>query len=116
MDASDCCYRFNHMASFPPTSCPRVEYSDNRVDCSICTQEKKKAFEKRLCMTIDAAKLKFDEAAPPALKKFLPYDLKVEWISEEETTDSFFKDNAKGGGQRPQFVTHFISEQSVQSG
>lgn len=56
-------------------------------------KKRKKAFEKRLCMTVDAAKLKFDEAAPPALKKFLPYDLKVEWISEEETTDSFFKDN-----------------------
>lgn len=56
-------------------------------------KKRKKAFEKRLCMTIDAAKLKFDEAAPPALKKFLPYDLKVEWISEEETTASFFEDN-----------------------
>ena len=56
-------------------------------------KKRKKAFEKRLCMTIDAAKLKFDESAPPALKKFLPYDLKVEWVSEVETTDSFFEDN-----------------------
>lgn len=56
-------------------------------------KKRKKAFEKRLCMTIDAAKIKFDESAPPALKKFLPYDLKVEWVSEAETTDSFFEDN-----------------------
>ena len=56
-------------------------------------KKRKKAFEKRLCMTIDAAKIKFDESAPPALKKFLPYDLKVEWVSEAETTDSFFEYN-----------------------
>ena len=56
-------------------------------------KKRKKAFEKRLCMTVDAAKLKFNESAPPALKKFLPYDLKVEWVSEAETTDSFFEDN-----------------------
>lgn len=93
MDTSDWCHRRDPMADCPPSDCKGAEYTDNCMDRSVCTQEKKKAFEKRLCMTIDAAKLKFDESAPPALKKFFPYDLKVEWVSEAETTDSFFEDN-----------------------
>lgn len=60
---------------------------------AIAPKKRKRAFEKRLNLTIDSAKAKFDEAAPPFMKKFLPYDLKVEWINERETPESFINNN-----------------------
>lgn len=56
---------------------------------AIAPKKRKKAFEKRLNLTIDSAKVKFDESAPPYMKKFLPYDLKVEWVDENESVESF---------------------------
>lgn len=60
---------------------------------AIAPKKRKKAFEKRLNLTIDSVRTKFDESAPPLMKKFLPYDLKVEWVDEDETSDSFFDNN-----------------------
>lgn len=60
---------------------------------AIAPKKRKKAFAKRLNLTIDSTKTKFDESAPPLMKKFLPYDLKVEWVSESETPDSFYDNN-----------------------
>ena len=60
---------------------------------AIAPKKRKTAFEKRLNLTIDSAKIKFDEAAPPSMKKFLPYDLKVEWVGENETSESFLDNN-----------------------
>lgn len=60
---------------------------------AIAPKKRKSAFEKRLNLTIDSVKTKFDESAPPLMKKFLPYDLKVEWVDENETPESFFDNN-----------------------
>lgn len=60
---------------------------------AIAPKKRKNAFEKRLNLTIDSAKTKFDESAPPFMKKFLPYDLKVEWVDENETSESFLDTN-----------------------
>lgn len=60
---------------------------------AIAPKKRKKAFAKRLNLTIDSAKTKFTESAPPLMKKFLPYDLRVEWVTESETPDSFFDNN-----------------------
>lgn len=60
---------------------------------AIAPKKRKKAFEKRLNLTIDSTKAKFDESAPPLMKKFLPYDLKVEWVTESETLDAFYDNN-----------------------
>lgn len=60
---------------------------------AIAPKKRKKAFEKRLNLTIESAKAKFDESAPPFMKKFLPYDLKVEWVNENETSESFIDNN-----------------------
>jgi len=60
---------------------------------AIAPKKRKKAFEKRLNLTIDSAKTKFDESAPPFMKKFLPYDLKVQWVDENETSESFLDNN-----------------------
>lgn len=59
----------------------------------IAPKKRKNAFEKRLNLTIDSAKTKFNESAPPFMKKFLPYDLKVEWVDENETSESFLDTN-----------------------
>lgn len=55
---------------------------------AIIPRKRKRAFEKKLNLTIDSAKKKFSESAPPYLKKFLPYDLKVEWVSENDTLET----------------------------
>lgn len=55
---------------------------------AIHPKKRKKAFEKRLNLTIDSAKTKFNDSAPPYMKKFLPYDLKVEWVDEKETMET----------------------------
>lgn len=60
---------------------------------AIAPKKRKKAFAKRLNLTIDSTKTKFDESAPPLMKKFLPYDLKVEWVTEGESPDSFYDNN-----------------------
>lgn len=59
---------------------------------AIHPRKRKKAFEKRLNLTIDSAKTKFNEVAPPYMKKFIPYDLKVEWVDEKETMETITRD------------------------
>ena len=59
---------------------------------AIRPQQRKKAFEKRLNLTIDSAKTKFNESAPPYMKRFLPYDLKIEWVDEKETMETVTRD------------------------
>ena len=41
---------------------------------AIAPKKRKKAFAKRLNLTIDSAKTKFTESAPPLMKKFLHLD------------------------------------------
>lgn len=59
---------------------------------AIVPKRRKKAFEKRLNLTIDSAKIKFSEAAPLFMQKFLPYDLKVTWVDEHDTIESILED------------------------
>lgn len=60
---------------------------------AIAPKKRKEAFEKRLNLTINSAKTRFNKSAPPFMKRFLPYDLKVEWVGENETSESFLTDN-----------------------
>ena len=55
-------------------------------------RKRKKAFEKRLNLTIDSAKTKFNEIAPPFLRKFLPYDLRIEWINDKDSIETITQD------------------------
>ena len=59
---------------------------------NIVPQKRKRAFEKRLNLTIDSAKTKFSESAPLFMQKFLPYDLKVTWVGDYDTIESVLDD------------------------
>lgn len=58
----------------------------------IVPKKRKRAFEKRLNLTIETARTRFESAMPLYMQRFLPYDLKVTWVSEEETMDSILED------------------------
>lgn len=55
-------------------------------------KKRKKAFEKRIDLTIESVKTKFKETMPDFAHKFLPLGLKVEWVSESETIESVVND------------------------
>lgn len=55
-------------------------------------KKRKRAFEKRLNLTIDSARKKFSEAVPPFMQRFLPYDLKVRWIDGNESMEAVVED------------------------
>lgn len=55
---------------------------------AIIPRKRKSAFEKRLNLTIDSAKEKFNESAPAFMERFLPYELKVDWVDENDTMES----------------------------
>lgn len=59
---------------------------------AIVPKKRKSAFEKRLNLTIDSAKTKFNESAPTFMARFLPYDLKVDWVDENDTIESVLGD------------------------
>ena len=56
---------------------------------SIVPRKRKRAFEKKLNLTIDSAKRRFSKTAPQFMKKFLPYDLKVKWVNDGERRCQF---------------------------
>ena len=51
-------------------------------------KKRKRAFEKKLKFTIETTKDRFSKAAPAFMSRFLPYDLKVEWVDENDTMES----------------------------
>lgn len=59
---------------------------------SIVPRKRKRAFEKKLNLTIDSAKRRFSKTAPQFMKNFLPYDLKVKWVNDGETLESVTED------------------------
>lgn len=55
---------------------------------AIVPRKRKKAFEKRISQTIDTAKKRTEENMPLYMKKYLPYDLKVKWVGENDTLEA----------------------------
>ena len=51
-------------------------------------KKRKRAFERKLNWTIDSAKKRFSESSPPFMRKFLPYDLKVQWVDGNDSIES----------------------------
>lgn len=56
-------------------------------------KKRKRAFEKRLDLTIESAKTKTSESMPQFMKRFLPYELKVSWVDENETMETVTQNN-----------------------
>lgn len=53
-------------------------------------KKRKSAFEKNLSIIIDTAKDNFIKESPQFFQKFLPYDLKVEWVNKDEEAGTIF--------------------------
>ena len=56
-------------------------------------KKRKKTFEKRIDLTIESVKTKFKETMPDFAHRFIPFGLKVKWVSESETIESVVNDN-----------------------
>ena len=59
---------------------------------AIVPKKRKKAFEKRINLTVGSARKKISEALPVAMQRFLPYDLKVEWVGEKDEISTLLHD------------------------
>lgn len=55
-------------------------------------KKRKRAFEKRLNLTIDSARKKFSESVPPFMQRFLPYDLKVRWVDGNDDMEAIVEE------------------------
>ena len=56
-------------------------------------KSRKRAFEKRIDLTVSSAREKFSESLPQNMQRFLPYGLKVEWVEKDEDIDAMLKNN-----------------------
>lgn len=59
---------------------------------AIAPKKRKKAFEKRLNCTLSTAQERLKKSIPPLMNKFMPYELKVKWVDENDTLESLIKD------------------------
>ncbi len=59
---------------------------------AIAPKKRKRAFEKRLDLTVDSAKTKLTEECPEYMNRFLPYKIQVEWVDENQTIESIIND------------------------
>lgn len=56
-------------------------------------KKRKKVFEKRIDLTVGAARDKLAESLPQFMKRFLPYGLQIEWVDGEEDISSVISDS-----------------------
>ena len=59
----------------------------------IVPRTRKRTFEKRIDLTVSSVREKMSESLPHNMQRFLPYDLKVEWVENDEDISTTLKDN-----------------------
>lgn len=59
---------------------------------AIVPRKRKKAFEKKINLTIDSTKRRVKESMPSFMPQFLPYDLKIKWVDATDTLEAVTRD------------------------